>query len=66
MKAGRLFFAVLVLVTLSAGRASAQQTRIKWFGHAAFSVTTPKGRVLLIDPWLKNPLNPEARDGKDP
>lgn len=66
MKANRFFVAVLVLVSLSADRASAQQTRVKWFGHAAFSVTTPKGRVLLIDPWLKNPSNPEAKDGKDP
>lgn len=43
----------------------AQETKIKWFGHAAFSLTTPKGKVLLIDPWLNNPLNPEAKDGKD-
>lgn len=46
-------------------RTMAQETKIKWFGHAAFSVTTPKGKVLLIDPWLTNPLNPEAKDGKD-
>ncbi|HEX9928999.1 MAG TPA: metal-dependent hydrolase [Pyrinomonadaceae bacterium] len=44
---------------------SAQETKIKWFGHAAFSITTPKGKVLLIDPWLNNPLNPEAKDRKD-
>lgn len=42
--------------------AFAQETRLKWFGHAAFSITTPKGKVLLIDPWLANPKNPE----KDP
>ena len=66
MKANRFFFALLALGILSADPVSAQQTRVKWFGHAAFSVTTPKGKVLLIDPWLKNPLNPEAKDGKDP
>lgn len=44
----------------------AQETRVKWFGHAAFSITTPKGKVLLIDPWLANPMNPESKDGKDP
>lgn len=43
----------------------AQETNIKWFGHAAFSVTTPNGKVLLIDPWLTNPLNPQASGGKD-
>jgi L-ascorbate metabolism protein UlaG (beta-lactamase superfamily) len=47
-------------------QATAQETKIKWYGHAAFSITTPNGRVLLIDPWLSNPSNPEARDGKDP
>ena len=45
---------------------AAQETRLKWFGHAAFSISTPHGKVLLIDPWLKNPSNPEAKDGKDP
>jgi L-ascorbate metabolism protein UlaG (beta-lactamase superfamily) len=45
---------------------AAQETRIKWFGHAAFSITTPRGKVLLIDPWLNNPSNPEAMNGKDP
>jgi len=47
-------------------RVSAQETRVKWFGHAAFSITTPAGKVLLIDPWLRNPSNPEAKGGKDP
>jgi L-ascorbate metabolism protein UlaG (beta-lactamase superfamily) len=44
---------------------AAQETKIKWFGHAAFSITTPNGKVLLIDPWIKNPVNPEGKDGKD-
>lgn len=46
--------------------ATAQDTKLKWFGHAAFSITTPYGKVLLIDPWLTNPANPDAKDGKDP
>lgn len=58
--------AVLMLTIVSARTASAQETRVKWFGHAAFSITTPRGKVLLIDPWLSNPSNPEAKDGKDP
>ena len=62
----KLIVAVLFLMLGHAGRAAAQETKIRWFGHAAFSVTTPKGKVLLIDPWLSNPSNPEARDGKDP
>ena len=58
----------LLLAVLLAGLvtpATAQETKLKWFGHAAFSITTPKGKVLLIDPWLSNPSNPEAKDGKN-
>jgi L-ascorbate metabolism protein UlaG (beta-lactamase superfamily) len=58
--------AVSILTIVSARTAAAQETRVKWFGHAAFSITTPRGKVLLIDPWLTNPSNPEAKDGKDP
>jgi L-ascorbate metabolism protein UlaG (beta-lactamase superfamily) len=61
-----LFAALFVLAVSSAYPASAQETKIKWFGHAAFSITTPKGKVLLIDPWLNNPSNPDVKNGKDP
>jgi L-ascorbate metabolism protein UlaG (beta-lactamase superfamily) len=61
----RLSIIIAIILSVVAG-ASAQSTRIKWFGHAAFSITTPKGKVLLIDPWLSNPKNPEAASGKDP
>ena len=68
MKPGttKLLFALIILLPCFVSRATAQETKIKWYGHAAFSVTTPNGKVLLIDPWLNNPSNPEARDGKDP
>jgi L-ascorbate metabolism protein UlaG (beta-lactamase superfamily) len=61
------YLLVLALTLLGCFTAvQAQETKLKWFGHAAFSITTPNGKVLLIDPWLGNPSNPEARDGKDP
>jgi L-ascorbate metabolism protein UlaG (beta-lactamase superfamily) len=44
----------------------ASKTTITWHGHAAFEIVTPGGIVLLIDPWLKNPANPNAKDKKDP
>jgi L-ascorbate metabolism protein UlaG (beta-lactamase superfamily) len=66
MKVFNLFAALLMLTVVSVNRASAQETKVRWFGHAAFSITTPRGKVLLIDPWLNNPSNPEAKDGKDP
>jgi L-ascorbate metabolism protein UlaG (beta-lactamase superfamily) len=42
------------------------QTVMTWHGHAAFEIVTPNGVVFLIDPWLKNPTNPKAKDKKDP
>jgi L-ascorbate metabolism protein UlaG (beta-lactamase superfamily) len=66
MKVFGLFAIVFVFTAGSAGRVNAQETKIRWFGHAAFSVTTPRGKVLLIDPWLTNPSNPDVKAGKDP
>ena len=37
------------------------QTQITFYGHATFKVTTPSGKVLLIDPWITNPLNPNGK-----
>jgi len=37
-------------------------TDITWYGHSAFKVTTPGGKVLLIDPWLANPANPKGKE----
>jgi L-ascorbate metabolism protein UlaG (beta-lactamase superfamily) len=65
----RTIFSIFIFLTaifLFASSIFAQETRIKWHGHAAFSITTPKGKVLLIDPWLSNPKNPDAANGKDP
>jgi len=66
MKVFGLFAALSLLVLGSVNSVSAQETKIRWFGHAAFSITTPRGKVLLIDPWLNNPSNPAAKEGKDP
>ncbi len=62
----KLLVALFILLLGCAAQAKAQETHIKWFGHAAFSITTPSGKVILIDPWLNNPSNPEAKGGKDP
>jgi L-ascorbate metabolism protein UlaG (beta-lactamase superfamily) len=66
MKRNFIIFCIGWLAVLAlASQAVAQETKLKWFGHAAFSITTPKGKVLLIDPWLRNPSNPEGKDNKD-
>lgn len=36
-------------------------TQLLWYGQSAFKLTTPSGKVLLIDPWLTNPLNPNGK-----
>lgn len=33
--------------------------KLTWLGHAAFRITTPSGKVIIIDPWIKsNPACP--------
>ena len=40
---------------------SAHAFEIQWFGQSAFKITTPGGKVILIDPFItKNPKTPEA------
>lgn len=57
--------AALVLGLAISLSAAAAQTRVTWYGHATFEIVTPKGAVLLIDPWLNNPKNPEGGKDKD-
>jgi L-ascorbate metabolism protein UlaG (beta-lactamase superfamily) len=58
--------AMALLCTISALAWSADTTTLTWHGHAAFDIVTPQGKVLMIDPWLKNPMNPDAKNGADP
>jgi len=37
-------------------------TDLAWYGHAAFKLTTPNGKVLLIDPWIVNPANKNGKE----
>jgi len=54
-----LFALALALAT---GPAFAQgKVEVLWLGQAAFKITTPGGKVIVIDPWLKtNPKTPAA------
>lgn len=54
-----LIFALFVLCL--AAPALAGPAAITWYGHAAFKVETPGGKVLLVDPWISNPANPHAK-----
>ncbi len=52
----------LLAAVLFAGAARAQgKVQVQWFGQAAFKITTPSGKVIVIDPWItSNPRTPEA------
>jgi L-ascorbate metabolism protein UlaG (beta-lactamase superfamily) len=60
--------ASILLALAPAARAAdaTPTTTVKWHGHAAFEIVTPKGKVLFVDPWLKNPLNPDKEPLKAP
>jgi L-ascorbate metabolism protein UlaG (beta-lactamase superfamily) len=48
-----------VILALVSFAAAAQSTKVLWYGQAAFRIETPSGGVILIDPWLKAPTNPD-------
>ena len=35
--------------------------KLTWLGHATFKITTPSGKVIVVDPWITgNPACPKA------
>ena len=40
----------------------AMDTKLTWYGQSAFKIVTPNGHVLLIDPWLTNPVHDRGKD----
>ncbi|WP_423199869.1 MULTISPECIES: metal-dependent hydrolase [unclassified Cupriavidus] len=43
------------------GKIAAGKTEVLWLGQAATRITTPGGKVIVIDPWLiTNPKTPPA------
>lgn len=53
---------VALLAAFPAAADPGKRTQVKWLGHAAFQVTTPAGKVLLIDPWISNPVLPNGKE----
>lgn len=37
-------------------------TQLTWYGQSAFKIVTPGGNVLLVDPWLTNPVFEKAKE----
>ena len=60
------FLSTVVAACLAfAGVANAQgKVELLWYSQAAFKLTTPGGKVILIDPWIMGgPLTPpELKD----
>ena len=47
------------LLPSAAGQTPAGKTEVLWLGQAATRITTPGGKVIVIDPWLTgNPKTP--------
>lgn len=62
-KALKIAAALAVGLTMATA-AAAEGVGVHWYGQAAFKITTPGGKVILIDPFItKNPKTPE--DQKD-
>ncbi len=53
--------AALAALAFATVASAAGHTSLTWYGHAAFKIVTPQGHVLLIDPWITNPSNPNGK-----
>jgi L-ascorbate metabolism protein UlaG (beta-lactamase superfamily) len=49
---------VAMTLWLAASTVFAQQVELLWLGHATFRFTSPTGKVIVVDPFLKK--NPRA------
>jgi L-ascorbate metabolism protein UlaG (beta-lactamase superfamily) len=54
-------WAALLAACAAPPPAPAASIEVVWLGQAAFKITTPGGKVIVTDPWLRtNPLTPPA------
>src|SRR5438552_12497148 len=65
---GQRTCASLVIVVVALARPNlfgwlcSMETQLTWYGQSAFKIVTPGGKVLLVDPWLTNPVFENAKD----
>lgn len=55
---GLIAAVALTVILCWPSAALAAKTQVTWYGQAAFKIVTPSGGVILIDPWLTVPTNP--------
>ncbi|HEC14833.1 MAG TPA: hydrolase, partial [Rhodospirillales bacterium] len=52
-------FAAAAFILAVSGPAKAME--LQWFGQSAFKITTPGGKVIVIDPFItNNPKTPKS------
>lgn len=57
---GRVTLLSLCFALAFPAMAAAKDVKLQWFGQAAFKITTPGGKVILVDPFItKNPKTPK-------
>jgi len=55
----KFLFALMLATVTGAAFAQSGKTEVLWLGQAAFRITTPGGKVIMIDPWMRtNPKTP--------
>jgi L-ascorbate metabolism protein UlaG (beta-lactamase superfamily) len=62
---GRLLSLIVASLFAFAGAAHAQgKAELLWYSQAAFKLTTPGGKVIMIDPWIMGAtkIPPELKD----
>lgn len=61
MFARKVGLAVAVAAVMGIGQpAGAEGVSLQWFGQSAFKIVSPRGKVIVVDPFLtKNPKTPD-------
>ncbi len=56
---GQLLAVLLLLCASTLGWTQTTKAELMWLGQSAFRLTTPSGKVIVTDPWLRtNPRTP--------
>ncbi len=57
----KLLLPVVLLLFATTSTLAKEAWTLQWYGQAAFKITTPGGKIIVIDPFItKNPKTPEA------
>ena len=56
-----IFSSASLALRTAFGFVISMDTQLTWYGQSAFKIVTPNGKVLLVDPWLSNPVFENAK-----